>query len=199
MSIAVSPRMPIASRQIIPLGSEHEALAVAATMSSTAHLKPETARMVQEFLGLNRRRIRGEPQLSTTERERWCELRWVIEAALSGSTARIGARRKTLRVPSNLSVECSKPTSSGPGRAREISEGGMFLTTERPSPVGTPLRFRLIGDRGETVEVEGAVVWVRPPPGTDERPPGMGVEFSNLDESQREAVAYLVEEALAAL
>ena len=74
---------------------------------------------------------------------------------------------------------------------------GMFLVTERPSPVGTALRFRLIGDSGQSVEVEGAVVWVRLP-GTDERSPGMGIEFLNLDETKHEAVTYL-EEALTEL
>jgi len=168
-------------------------------MLSASHRTPETARLVEEFLSLNRRRIRGDPPLSAQEWVRWSELRWLIEEALSGGTApRNGVRRKALRVPSNLAVECSKPASGALGPVREISEGGVFLVTERPLPVGTPLNFRLVGDRGETVEVEGAVVWVRRP-GSDERPPGMGVEFSNLDESQREAVAYLVEEALAAL
>jgi uncharacterized protein (TIGR02266 family) len=166
-------------------------------MPTTSDQTPETARLVQEFLGLNRRRIRGEPQLSTREWERWSDLRWLIEEALSGEGPRNGARRKALRVPSDLAVECWK-ASRELGRAREISEGGLFLATERPLPVGTPLRFRLVGDSGETAEVEGAVVWVRRA-GSDGGPPGMGIEFSNLDESQREAVAYLVEEALAAL
>jgi Tfp pilus assembly protein PilZ len=75
---------------------------------------------------------------------------------------------------------------------------GMFLVTERPSPVGTALRFRLIGDSGQTVEVEGAVAWVRRP-GTGARPPGMGIEFSNLDETKREAVTFLVDKALTEL
>ena len=167
-------------------------------MASPSEPTSETARLVEEFLGLNRRRIRGEPKLSANEWERWSELRWLIEEALSGSSPCNGVRRKALRVPSDLAVECSKPQTRGLGRAREISEGGLFLSTEQPLPVGTPLRFRLIGDRGETVDVEGAVVWVRRA-GSDERPPGMGIEFSNLDESQREAVANLVEEAHAAL
>jgi uncharacterized protein (TIGR02266 family) len=167
-------------------------------MASRSRLAPETAGIVQEFLVLNRRRLRGGPPLSPDEAQRWTELRWQIEEAMSGPVARNGNQRKALRVPSNLEVECSDSASRELGSAKEIAEGGIFLATERPFPVGTPLHLRLTGDGGETVEVDGAVVWVRPP-GSDGGPPGMGIQFSNLDESQREAVAYLVEEALAAL
>ena len=161
-------------------------------------LSPETARMVKEFLCLNRRRIRCQPPLSPRERTRWSELRWRIEESMSGSAPGDGTRRKALRVPSNLRIECSAGESHESDCAREISEGGVFLVTERPIAVGTPLRLRLTGDRGQTVEVEGAVVWSRSP-GQGAPPPGIGVEFLDLDESQREAVVYLVEEALAAL
>jgi Tfp pilus assembly protein PilZ len=149
--------------------------------------------MIQEFLLLNRRRFRG-PLLSREERDRWSELRWRIEDAMCGSAARHGHRRQALRVPSSLKVDCDHEL----GSAREISERGILLVTDRPFAVGTPLNLRLIGDRGETVEVEGAVVWVRRP-GSSDGPPGVGIEFAALDASQREAVAYLVEEALAAL
>jgi uncharacterized protein (TIGR02266 family) len=167
-------------------------------VSSRSRLSPETARRVREFLYLNRRRIRGGSCLSAKELERWTELRWQIEESMNGPAPENRPRRKTLRVPSNLHVECSDPASHELGSAKEISEGGLFLVTERPIAVGTPLHLRLIGDRGEVVEVEGAVVWSRLP-GQGDPPPGIGVEFLDLDEKQREAVAYLVEEALAAL
>jgi len=153
--------------------------------------------MVQEFLDLNRRRVRDSLHFSPEEQERWTELRWRIEAGMSGS-ARHGAARRSLRVPSDLKVECEDSARTELARAHEISEGGVFLVTDRPFAVGTPLRLRLTGDLGETVEVEGAVVWLRRQ-GSPGGPPGIGIEFSSLDASHREAVAYLVEEALAAL
>jgi uncharacterized protein (TIGR02266 family) len=154
--------------------------------------------MVQEFLALNRRRVRGNPQLSLEEQRRWTDLRWQIEAAMCGSTARHRPPRRALRVPSNLKVECGDGANTELGSAQEIAEGGIFLATHRALDVGTPVHLRIMGDAGETVEVEGAVVWVRRP-GMPGGPPGMGIEFANLDASQREAVAYLVEEALVAL
>jgi uncharacterized protein (TIGR02266 family) len=116
----------------------------------------------------------------------------------SGSATPYRVRRKALRVPTNLEVECADSKGSALARARQIAEGGVFLATERRFSVGTPLFLRLTGNRGEIVEVEGRVVWVRQP-GSAEGPPGVGVEFSDLDAAQREAVTYLVEEALAAL
>src|SRR5258706_10718286 len=103
---------------------------------------------------------------------------------MGGSAPEGGPRRRALRVPSHLQVECSHAADLEQGRANEISEGGVFLVTERPIPVGTPVRLRLIGDRGETVEVEGAVVWARPP---GRASPGIGIEFLDLDESRHEA------------
>jgi uncharacterized protein (TIGR02266 family) len=161
-------------------------------------LTSAVAERIQEFLPLNRRRFRRDPPLSGRERDRWSELRWQIEEALGGPARKRGPRRRALRVPSNLKVEVRDPRQDEVASAREIAEGGLFLATERPVPVGTPLHLKLTGDGGETVEVEGAVVWVRKvtEPGG---PPGIGVEFANLDNAQRAAVAYLVDEALAAL
>jgi uncharacterized protein (TIGR02266 family) len=156
------------------------------------------AQLVREFLGLERRRLRRSHDRSDTESARWNELRWLLEAALEGSGSRARRRRKALRVPSDLEVRCAHREREDRARAQCIAEGGLFLATESPPPVGTPLRLTLVGDGGETVEVAGAVVWVREP-GQPGGTPGAGIEFEHLDESQREAVAYLVEEALEAL
>jgi uncharacterized protein (TIGR02266 family) len=155
------------------------------------------AQLVREFLGLERRRRRS-PDRSDPETARWNELRWLLEAAIEGSGDLARRRRKALRVPSDLEVRCAHRRREERARAKCIAEGGLFLATECPPPVGTPLRLTLVGDGGETVEVAGAVVWVRVP-GQPGGPPGAGIEFEHLDESQREAVGYLVEEALEAL
>jgi uncharacterized protein (TIGR02266 family) len=159
----------------------------------------ESADLVEEFRQLNRRRIHPDPPLSTLELTRWEELRGRIEERLSGPPPRSrGPARKTLRVPADLKVHYSDPERDETASAREIAEGGLFLATDSPPPVGTPLHLKLTNDDGEVVEVEGAVVWVRRV-GEDVGPPGVGVEFADLDEAKREAVAYLVEQALAAL
>lgn len=168
--------------------------------SSPRRLAPEASALVREFLRLNRRRVRRNPPLTALEHERWMDLRWRIEEALGGpgGGARSGPRRKALRVPSDLKVEYADPEREEISCAQEIAEGGLFLATDRPLAVGTPLHLKLTGDAGEIVEVEGAVVWARRA-GDPSGPAGMGVRFESLDPAQREAVAYLVEAALEAL
>src|SRR5205823_5070021 len=108
-------------------------------MPSRTRLTSETARIIEEFLRLSRRRVRGSPYLSREEQDRWSGLRSRIEDAIGGSATRHGDRRKALRAPSSLKVECVPSASAELGSAREISEGGIFLATDRPLPVGTPL------------------------------------------------------------
>jgi uncharacterized protein (TIGR02266 family) len=166
--------------------------------SPARRLTRESADLVKEFLRLNRRRIRPDPPLSTPELVRWEELRWQIEELLAAPGYGQRPARKALRVPTDLKVHYSDPDHDALASAHEIAEGGLFLATDCPPPVGTPLHLKLTGDDGATIEVEGAVVWVRRAAGRG-GPPGIGVEFAELDDEQREAVAYLVEEALAAL
>lgn len=166
--------------------------------SPTRRLTRESSDLVKEFLRLNRRRIRPDPPLSTPELTRWEELRWRIEELLSARGYGQRPARKALRVPTDLKVHYSDPEHDALASAHEIAEGGLFLATDSPPPVGTPLHLKVTGDDGETIEVEGAVVWVRRV-GERGGVPGIGVEFAGLDDEQREAVAYLVEQALAAL
>jgi uncharacterized protein (TIGR02266 family) len=180
--------------------------------SPTRRLTRQSADLIREFLWLNRRRIRPNPPLSVPELRHWEELRWRIEALLAAP--RYGQRpaRKALRVPTDLKVEYSASFAQRAAGERrpsdgehevlasvhEIAEGGLFLATESPPQVGTPLHLKLVGDDGSTTEVEGTVVWVRRV-GERGGAPGVGVEFAHLDATQREAVACLVEQSLAAL
>ena len=167
---------------------------------ATRRLAPGAAAVRQEFLRLNRRRLRRTPPLTALEHERWMDLRWQIEEMLGGTRpgTHEGPPRKSLRVPSNLEVRYADPEREEISPARVIGEGGLFLATEEPLAVGTPLHLKLTGDSGKAVEIEGAVVWVRRR-GEGPGPPGMGIQFEGLDDARREAIAYLVEAALAAL
>jgi len=74
--------------------------------------------------------------------------------------------------------------------ARNINEGGVFVETESPQPVGTPveLEFKLPG-MDEPLEVIGRVVRVDRdgPDGS-----GMGIEFENLDSDCRNLINDLI-------
>ena len=75
--------------------------------------------------------------------------------------------------------------------ARNINEGGMFVETETPPEPGSPvaLQFRIPGSE-EPIAVMGRVV--RTSLGDLQEPPGMGIEFENLDSQSRELINQLV-------
>ena len=77
--------------------------------------------------------------------------------------------------------------------ARNINEGGFFVETEDPPDVGSlvSLEFSIPGSR-EPIQVVGRVV--RTGTGERDEPPGMGIEFENLDGQSRELINGLVRE-----
>ncbi|MDH3520431.1 MAG: TIGR02266 family protein [Myxococcales bacterium] len=75
--------------------------------------------------------------------------------------------------------------------ARNINEGGLFVETEIPPGVGSlvALQFNIPGS-DEPIQVMGRVV--RTSAGERDEPPGMGIEFENLDGQSRELINDLV-------
>lgn len=76
--------------------------------------------------------------------------------------------------------------------ARNINEGGIFIETDTPEDVGSPvaLQFELPGG-GEPIEVVGVVVWTSDGSEPND-PPGMGVEFGDLNDSARQKINEIV-------
>lgn len=73
---------------------------------------------------------------------------------------------------------------------RDISYGGVFVSTQYPMPVGTKVHLTLEGPQAQIVSIDGEVVWssldltpVSDPnnPAGDLRPKGMGIRFSKKD------------------
>ena len=75
--------------------------------------------------------------------------------------------------------------------ARNINEGGLFVETESPPAVGAAvaLEFSIPGS-DEPIQVMGRVVRITD--GGREEPPGMGIEFEDLDEQSRNTINDLV-------
>lgn len=75
--------------------------------------------------------------------------------------------------------------------ARNINEGGIFVETESPPKRGASvdLQFRLPGSE-EPVRARGTVVRVTD--GETGDPPGMGIEFEELDGETRERINEVV-------
>jgi molecular chaperone DnaK len=79
--------------------------------------------------------------------------------------------------------------------AVNISRGGLFIRTRDPRPAGTRLAFELRLVTGEIVlKGMGVVRWVQTESATASPPnaPGMGVQFTELDEPSRALVERIV-------
>ncbi|MBW2493979.1 MAG: TIGR02266 family protein [Deltaproteobacteria bacterium] len=79
--------------------------------------------------------------------------------------------------------------------ARNINDGGIFVETDTPQPVGTSveLEFKLPGaDR--PIEVIGNVVRsIETDQATPDLVAGMGIEFENLDSDVREQINKIIQ------
>jgi type IV pilus assembly protein PilZ len=75
-----------------------------------------------------------------------------------------------------------------------ISRGGIFIETRDPLPEGTIVEMKFQPPGAEApIEVSGKVVWVnRWRDGEDNHNPGMGIQFEELAEDNRELLAQLV-------
>ena len=71
-----------------------------------------------------------------------------------------------------------------------LSSLGIFVPTESPLPVGSPMFVRFAG---EELALVGEVAWVNPVRnGSDNPNPGMGVLLGELDLDQRDRLVSLV-------
>ena len=79
--------------------------------------------------------------------------------------------------------------------ARNINDGGLFVETDTPQPIGTcvQLEFKLPGaDR--PIEVIGNVVRsIESDQATPDGVAGMGIEFENLDSDVREQINEIIQ------
>ncbi|WP_404368717.1 TIGR02266 family protein [Corallococcus coralloides] len=77
--------------------------------------------------------------------------------------------------------------------ATNISPGGMFIRSRTPQPVGTPVRFEVqIANGVRVLQGTASVRWVRDvndPAG----PPGMGLQFQELDTASRALVDLMLQ------
>lgn len=157
-----------------------------------ACLPTPTSDVLEDFLRLDRRRLRGDSPLTQDELVRWGELRDRIEQA-AGSIRPFGVeRREALRVRTKLEVVVTWDEAQELARARDLSEGGLFLRTSHPSELGTEVELELQDARGRPLHLEGTVVWVRLE--TDGAgAAGIGIKFRDLEDWDRTLLAELVE------
>lgn len=118
-----------------------------------------------------------------------------LEAAGDEPTpiGRLQTKRGQPRVRMQVKIDFSSDNNFYSGFSTNLSDGGVFIATVKRVPIGTSmdLHFRL--PTGDGIEVQGIVRWVRE---VDDRfpenMPGLGVQFVNLAEKAKEAIAAFV-------
>jgi len=106
-------------------------------------------------------------------------------------------RRKSQRADLVVRVDYQTVDELFSNFARDINEGGIFVETATPHPLGTlvDLQFRLPGS-DEPIQIKGTVVRVSEGEGGESR--GVGVEFEDLDGPTRHRINQLVRKLRAA-
>ncbi|HCF61453.1 MAG TPA: TIGR02266 family protein [Myxococcales bacterium] len=80
-------------------------------------------------------------------------------------------------------------------RAMNVSEGGLFIRTYAPLQRGSPARLRFPVDKGGEVAADAVVVWVREPAEPEHVVPGMGLQFTTIDEASLAAIRDFIARA----
>lgn len=98
-------------------------------------------------------------------------------------------KRRHDRIPINQEFACISDYIAE--YVSSISPGGVFISSQKPLPMGTRvnLKFSVIVDDVETVEGEGEVVRVE----TGEGETGMGVAFTRLSAESKALIDRIME------
>jgi len=105
------------------------------------------------------------------------------------------APRESVRVPleTKVNLEFEKFTGFITEYSSNISDGGMFIKTHEPRPVGTILSFDFrLRDNFKLIQGLGEVAWVRQIDAAPDKPAGMGIKFHDIDEPSRELIKTMV-------
>ena len=104
-------------------------------------------------------------------------------------------KRKFMRVPFEMPVRYTVGKKRGRAIAFNLGRGGIFLTTSDPPPLKTRVLLEWGLPRLRTpIQARGVVVWhLNGAPAT---PPGMGIQFSEIDGRCQRVVARFVAETV---
>ena len=88
-----------------------------------------------------------------------------------------------------LEVSLQSDTNFYIGLTENLSNGGIFVATHLVQPIGTGVALTLrLPNRKTPLTLGGRVRWVREFSETLEAPPGMGIEFEAISDSDASAI-----------
>ena len=108
--------------------------------------------------------------------------------------ARVTNRRQAERLHHEIPVTYRSVGTFLSDWATDISQGGLFINTRKPLPVGTVVKLIVqLPGAAFPFDMTGRVTRVAGWESHARMAPGMGVEFTDLDASKRERIDAFVE------
>jgi uncharacterized protein (TIGR02266 family) len=102
-------------------------------------------------------------------------------------------QRRTARVPLTVEVTLESDHNFFTGVADNVSEGGIFVATPTPPPIGSEVGFELVLG-GERFLVMGVVRWVRGELAASQgAPAGCGVKWVHLEDGALDAILHFID------
>jgi uncharacterized protein (TIGR02266 family) len=102
-------------------------------------------------------------------------------------------RRAHERAPLEVEVTIESDHNFFNGFSENVSEGGLFVATHMPLPVGRTLEVEFtLPDVSRKLHVTCVVCWIRPYGETIDLPAGMGVRFVDLAPADADLIAAFV-------
>ena len=103
------------------------------------------------------------------------------------------ASRIANRVAVDVRVDLRSENTFFTGFSENISEGGLFIATEAPHKIGDEIDVELsLMGGGHRISQRVVVRWIRPSEAAGGLPAGMGVQFIELSEFEKEALQEFV-------
>ena len=102
-------------------------------------------------------------------------------------------RRTAPRVEVDVAVGFRSESNFYTGFTEDVSQGGLFVATHVLRPIGTVLQLTFALPTGPEITTTGVVRWVRDPHDYhDDARPGMGVQFTDLDQEHEALIREFV-------
>jgi len=121
-----------------------------------------------------------------------------LEAEIGKSASPPGEKRRHVRVASSRKVFVTCNGSPHELYTENLSEGGIYILTNAPFPIGTKLEMALPLDAGTQIHVKGVVIYIkRPFSDVFEHPSGMAIEFREMTDDDRRILRDFIKRASA--
>jgi len=107
-----------------------------------------------------------------------------LKTEIGKSASPPGEKRRHARVSSSRKVLVTYDGSPHELYTENLSEGGMYILTNAPFPIGTTLEMALHLDAGTQIQLKGVVIYIkRLFSDIFEHPSGMAIEFREMNDS----------------